>query len=113
MPSTIALMVVAPAVIPLTVWFWLLTAATAGFALWYVIVRPERGEPEASSGVADSSTSTPTGTVSGTLRATEAAGAPSTVIVALPVFVPLVAVMITLPGEIPVTIPSWLTVAFE
>ena len=58
--------------------------------------------------------STPTGTVSdGSASDTELAGVPSTLMVALPVFDPLVAVITTVPVARPLTMPSWLTVALE
>src|SRR3989442_543257 len=104
-PSEVAVIVAAPAVTPVTSPL-ALTVATAGLLLAQVTVRPLRGLPFASLGVAASCTVWPTCTdaVAG-LTVTDATGTVLTVIVAVPLCPSEVAVIVADPAATPVTRP--------
>ena len=90
------------------------TVAIEGLPLCQAMVRPLTNEPDESAGVAVACISVPTSRmVDGSDSWTVAAGAPSTPIVADAVLVSEVAVITTVPLAMPLTTPSWLTVALE
>src|SRR5205807_1320167 len=111
LPSLVAVIVADPGVIPETR-PPLLTVATAVLELDHVTVRPESGFPPASFGVAVSCTVWPacTEAVAG-VTSTDATGTGVTVIVEVPLFPSLVAVIVAVPGVTPDTSPLLLTVA--
>src|SRR5207245_11072773 len=90
----------------------LLTVAPDVLELDHVTVRPESGAPFASLGVAVSCTVWPacTEAVAG-VTSTDATGTGVTVIVEVPLFPSLVAVIVAVPGVPPDTSPLLLTVA--
>src|SRR5437773_5040713 len=104
-PSLVALIVMEPGVTPLTRPL-LLTVATAVLELDHVTVRPERGAPLASFGVAVSCTVWPacTDAVAG-VTSTDATGTGVTVIVEGPLLPSLVALIGAEPGVTPETSP--------
>src|SRR5438552_2153678 len=110
-PSLVAVIVAEPGVTPDTSPL-LLTVATAVLELDHVTVRPESGFPPASLGVAVSCTVWPacTEAVAG-VTSTDATGTGVTVIVEVPLFPSLVAVIVAVPGVTPDTSPLLLTVA--
>src|SRR5205823_2069131 len=110
-PSLVAVIVAIPTTIPVTrpVAF---TLATLAALLAHVTVRPVRGLPFASFGVAVSCTVCPAWTVAvAGLIVTAATATGVTVIVAAPLFPSLVAVIVAAPAVSPVTSPPALTVA--
>src|SRR5438046_3706093 len=110
-PSLVAVIVAEPATFAVTSPV-LLTVATAVLLEAHVIVRPVRMLPLASLRVAVSCTVWPACTLAeGGVTVTEATGAPATVMLAVPLWPSLVAVMITDPAVTPVTSPLPLTVA--
>src|SRR6266576_148212 len=110
-PSLVAVIVAEPAAIPVTRPLGL-TVAAAVLSLDHVTVRPDRVLPFASLGVALSCTVFPAATrAEAGETATEATGTTVTVIVAVPVFVSLVAVIVAEPAAMPVTRPLPLTTA--
>src|SRR2546422_1040623 len=110
-PPLVAVIVAVPAVSPVTSPL-ALTVATVALLLAQVTVRPVRGLPFASLGVAASCTVWPTCTdaVAG-LTVTDATGTVLTVIVAEPLCPSLVAVIVDEPAGTPVTSPLPLTLA--
>src|ERR1041385_494002 len=112
-PSLVAVMVAEPAATPLTTPL-LLTPATEVLLLAQVTVRPDSALPFTSLGVAVSCTLPPTSTdaVAG-LTLTDATGTFATVMLAVPLFPSLVAVMVAVPATFPVTSPLELTVATD
>src|SRR5436309_573319 len=110
-PSLVALIVMDPGVTPETRPL-LLTVATAVLELDHVTVRPERGVPLASFGVAVSCTVWPACTeAEGGVTSTVATGTFVTVTDEVPLFPSLVAVIVAVPGVTPDTSPLLLTVA--
>src|SRR5438874_2181226 len=110
-PSLVALIVMEPGVTPETRPL-LLTVATAVLELDHVTVRPESGFPPASLGVPVSCTVWPACTEAvGGVTSTDATGTGVTVIVEVPLFPSLVAVIVADPGVTPETSPLLLTVA--
>src|SRR5213083_1572021 len=110
-PSLVAVIVAEPGVTPETSPL-LLTVATAVLELDHVTVRPESGAPFASFGVAVSGTVWPACTdAEGGVTSTVATGTGVTVIVEVPLFPSLVAVIVADPGVTPETSPLLLTVA--
>src|SRR2546422_404295 len=110
-PSLVAVIVAAPTATPVTSPVTD-TVAIAVFALAHVITRPLSTFPAASFGVAVSCTVPPTymlGVVG--LTATEATGTKLTVTAVVPLCPSLVAVIVTLPADWPVTRPLALTPA--
>src|SRR5207253_1977512 len=90
----------------------LLTVATVVLFEAHVTVRPVKTLPFASLRVAVSCTVWPAGTLAeGGVTVTEATGAPATVMLAVPLWPSLVAVMVTDPAVTPVTSSLPLTVA--
>src|SRR5438067_12214264 len=104
-PSLVALIVMEPGVTPLTRPL-VLTVATDVLELDHVTVRPERGSPLASFGVAVSCTVWPacTEAVAG-VTSTDATGTFATVLVDVLLFPSLVAVIVADPGVTPETRP--------
>src|SRR5438552_1604766 len=110
-PSLVAVIVAEPGVPPGTRPL-LLTVATAVLELDHVTVRPERGAPLASFGVAVSCTVWPACTeAEGGVTSTVATGTFVTVTDEVPLFPSLVAVIVAEPGVTPETRPPLLTVA--
>src|SRR5436309_280396 len=110
-PSLVALIVMEPGATPLTRPL-VLTVATAVLALDHVTVRPERGAPLASFGVAVSCTVWPACTdAEGGVTSTVATGTFVTLIDEVPFLPSLVAVIVAEPGVTPDTSPLLLTVA--
>src|SRR5439155_7616485 len=110
-PSLVAVIVADPGVTPETSPL-LLTAATDVLELDHVTVRPERGAPLASFGVAVSCTVCPACTEAvGGVTSTDATGTGVTVIVEVPLLPSLAAVIVAVPGVTPDTSPLLLTVA--
>src|SRR5207244_8879355 len=110
-PSLVAVIVAVPGVTPDTSPL-LLTVATAVLELDHVTVRPERGAPLASFGVAVSCTVWPACTeAEGGVTSTVATGTFVTLIDEVPLFPSLVAVIVAVPGVTPDTSPLLLTVA--
>src|SRR5438132_1245170 len=110
-PSLVAVIVADPGVTPETRPL-LLTVATAVLELDHVTVRPERGAPLASFGVAVSCTVWPACTeAEGGVTSTVATGTFVTVIDEVPLLPSLVAVIVADPGVTPETTPLLLTVA--
>ena len=110
-PSLVAVIVAEPVATaltnPLTE-----TVATVALLLVQVTVRPLKGLPLASSGVAVSCCVAPTMSVAdGGLTATEATGTALTLIAAVPFFPSLVAVIVAEPGPTALTSPLPSTVA--
>src|SRR5437016_7346533 len=103
LPSMVAVIVAEPGVTPETSPL-LLTVATAVLERDHVTVRPESGFPPASLGVAVSCTVWPacTEAVAG-VTSTDATGTGATVIVEVPLFPSLVAVIVADPGVTPET----------
>src|SRR5207253_8509760 len=92
----------------------LFTAATAVLELDHVTVRPERGAPLASFGVAVSCTVWPACTeAEGGVTSTVATGTFVTVTDEVPLFPSLVAVIVAVPGVTPETSPLLLTAATD
>src|SRR5439155_22359968 len=92
----------------------LLTVATAVLELDHVTVRPERGAPLASFGVAVSCTVWPACTdAEGGVTSTVATGTVVTVTDEVPLLPSLVAVIVAVPGVTPDTGPPLLTVATD
>src|SRR5207248_1425680 len=112
-PSLVALIVMEPGVTPLTRPL-VLTVATDVLELDHVTVRPESGFPPASLGVPVSCTVWPacTEAVAG-VTSTDATGTGVTVIVEVPLFRSLVALIVVEPGVTPLTRPLLLTVATD
>src|SRR6266498_807146 len=111
-PSLVAVIVAEPATTPVTRPLLVFTVATELLLLVQLTARPERVLPPASFGVAVSCTVCPTGTLAvAGLTATEATDTGVTVTVALPVWPPLVAVIVADPAVRPATRPLELTVA--
>src|SRR6059058_1958114 len=112
-PSLVAVIVAVPGVTPDTSPL-LLTVATAVLELDHVTVRPERGAPLASFGVAVSCTVWPACTdAEGGVTSTVATGTFVTLIDEVPLFPSLVAVIVSEPGVTPETRPPLLTVATD
>src|SRR5437764_550123 len=89
-----------------------LTVATPVWSLAHVMVRPESGLPLASRGVAVSCTAPPVWIVCDAGdTVTAATGTGVTVMLAVPLFPSLVAVIVAVPAAFPVTSPLALTVA--
>src|SRR5439155_2599211 len=110
-PSLVAVIVADPGVTPETRPL-LLTVATAVLELDHVTVRPERGAPLASFGVAVSCTVCPACTdAEAGVTSTDATGTCVPVTVEVPLFPSLVAVIVAVPGVTPDTRPLLLTVA--
>src|SRR6266576_1639239 len=110
-PSLVAVIVAEPATLVVTSPL-LLTVATVVLFEAHVTVRPVKTLPFASLRVAVSCTVWPAGTLAeGGVTVTEATGAPATVMLAVPLWPSLVAVMVTDPAVTPVTSPLPLTVA--
>src|SRR5947208_14482040 len=110
-PSLVAVIVAVPGVTPDTSPL-LLTVATAVLELDHVTVRPERGSPLASFGVAVSCTVWPACTeAEGGVTSTVATGTFVTVTGEVPLFPSLVAVIVAVPGVTPDTSPLFLTAA--
>src|SRR5947199_328356 len=110
-PSLVAVIVAEPGVTPETRPL-LFTAATAVLELDHVTVRPERGAPLASFGVAVSCTVWPACTeAEGGVTSTVATGTFVTVTDEVPLFPSLVAVIVAEPGVTPETRPLLLAVA--
>src|SRR5205823_1194426 len=111
LPSLVAVIVAEPGVPPDTRPL-LLTVATAVLEVGHVTVRPERGAPLASFGVAVSCTVWPACTdAEGGVTSTVATGTFVTVTDEVPLFPSLVAVIVAVPGVTPDTSPLLLTVA--
>src|SRR5205823_1075529 len=111
LPSLVAVIVAEPGVPPDTRPL-LLTVATAVLEVGHVTVRPERGAPLASFGVAVSCTVWPACTdAEGGVTSTVATGTFVTVTDEVPLFPSLVAVIVAEPGVTPETRPLLLTVA--
>src|SRR6266516_2735425 len=110
-PSAVAVIVATPAATPDTTPLEL-TVATAVLLLDQLMTRPESGVPLASFGVAVSGTVCPTCTLADAgATATDATGALLTVMLALPLWPSLVAVMVAEPVATAVTSPLEPTVA--
>src|SRR6266568_3210101 len=110
-PSEVAVIVATPAATPDTTPLEL-TVATAVLLLDQLMTRPESGVPLASFGVAVRGTVCPTCTLADAgVTATVATGALLTVMLALPLWPSLVAVMVAEPVATAVTSPLELTVA--
>src|SRR6266480_4599552 len=110
-PSLVAVIVAEPATFAVTSPVPV-TVATAVLLLAHVTERPVRMVPLASRRVALSCTVWPTGTLADAgLTVTDATGTPLTVMLAVPLWPSLVAVMVTAPATTPVTNPLLLTVA--
>jgi len=110
-PSLVAVIVAEPATFALTSPVPV-TVATAVLLLAHVTERPVRMVPLASRRVALSCTVWPTGTLADAgLTVTDATGTPLTVMLAVPLWPSLVAVMVTAPATTPVTSPLLFTVA--
>src|SRR5438128_1865202 len=112
-PSLVAVIVAEPGVTPETRPL-LLTAATDVLELDHVTVRPESGFPPASLGEAVSCTVWPACTdAEGGVTSTDATGTGVTVIVEVPLFPSLAAVIVAEPGVTAETRPLLLTVATD
>src|SRR5205809_2896432 len=110
-PSLVAVIVAEPATFAVTSPVPV-TVATAVLLLAHATERPVRMAPLASRRVALSGTVWPTGTLAGAgLTVTDATGTPLTVMLAVPLWPSLVAVMVTAPATTPVTSPLLFTVA--
>src|SRR5438876_409137 len=110
-PSLLAVIVAVPGVPAVTSPFPL-TVATAALLVAHVTVRPVRGLPLASFGVAVSCTACPTVTLAAAgLTATDATGTTVTVIAAVPLCPSQAAVTVAAPAATPVTTPLLFTVA--
>src|SRR5439155_14890016 len=110
-PSLVAVIVAVPGVTPDTSPL-LLTVATAVLELDHVTVRPERGVPFPSFGVAVSCTVWPACTeAEAGVTSTDATGTFVTVTDEVPLFPSLFAVIFPAPGVTPETRPLLLTVA--
>src|SRR2546430_13857154 len=89
-----------------------LTAATAALLVAQLTARPLSALPAESRGVAVSGTDPPTATLAEPgLTLTDATGTATTVTAALPLLPPLVAVIVAVPAETPVTSPLLFTPA--
>jgi len=111
LPSLVAVIVAVPAVTAVTSPL-ALTVATAALLVAHVAVRPVNVLPFASFIVADSCTVWPTVTVGAAgLTVTKATGTLDTVMVEVPLFPSLVAVIVAVPTVIPVVSPLLVTVA--
>src|SRR5207247_388283 len=109
-PSLVAVIVALPAATPPTSPL-VLTVATAALLVAHVPVRPVSGLPDASLGVAVSCTVAPTCTLADAgVTATEATGTLVTEMADVPLFPPLVAVIVAEPTATPVTKPLLPTV---
>jgi hypothetical protein len=110
-PSLVALIVAVPGATPVTS-PELLTTAIAGALLPQVTTRPLKGVPAPSRGVAVSCVVAPAGIEAEPgVTETDATATPVIVMVALPDFVSLVAVIVAVPAETAVTSPLLLTEA--
>src|SRR3989440_8426334 len=110
-PSLVAVIVAEPATFPVTSPVPV-SVATGVLLLAHVTVRPVRMVPLASRRVALSCTVWPAGTLADAgLTVTDATGTPLTVMLAVPLWPSLVAVMVTDPAVTPATSPLPLTVA--
>src|SRR6266852_4973549 len=110
-PSLVAVIVAEPTVTPVTRPF-ALTVATAGVLLAQVTVRPDKGFPLASLGVAVSCSVDPTCTLAvAGLTLTAATGTGTTVMADVPFCPSLVAVIVAEPAVTPVTSPLLVTLA--
>src|SRR5438876_6796690 len=110
-PSLVAVIVAEPATFALTSPVPV-TVATGVLLLAHVTERPVRMVPLASRRVAVSCCVCPAGTLADAgLTVTDATGTPLTVMLAVPLWPSLVAVMVTAPATTPVTSPLLLTVA--
>src|SRR2546422_7478028 len=110
-PSLVAVIVAAPATFAVTSPVPV-TLATGVLLPAHATARPVRMVPLASRRVALSCTVWPTGTLADAgLTVTDATGTPLTVMLAVPLWPSLVAVMVTAPATTPVTSPLLLTVA--
>src|SRR5207249_8570066 len=110
-PSLVAVIMAVPGVTPDTSPL-LLTVATVVLELDHVTVRPERGFPPASLGVAVSCTVWPACTdAEGGVTSTDATGTWVTVTDEVPLLPSLVAVIVAVPGVTPDTSPLLLTAA--
>ena len=111
LPSLVAVMIAEPAVTPVTSPLPL-TVATPVVPLTQLIVRPVSGVPFASCGVAVSCTVAPCGTLADAgLTLTDATGTVDTVMLEVPLWPSLVAVILAAPATFAVTTPLALTVA--
>ena len=111
LPSLVAVIVAVPTPAPVTSPV-ALTVATPVWSLAHVMVRPESGVPLASRGVAVSCTAPPVWIVCDAGdTVTAATGTGVTVMLAVPLFPSLVAVIVAVPAAFPVTSPLALTVA--
>src|SRR6266536_4163024 len=111
LPSLLAVIVAVPAAPPVTSPFPL-TVATVASLVAHVTVRPVRGLPFASFGVAVSCTVCPAVTLAAAgLTAIEATGTTVTVIAAVPLCPSHAAVTVAAPAATPVTTPLPFTVA--
>src|SRR5216117_3904128 len=111
LPSLVAVIVAEPATFALTSPVPV-TVATAVLLLAHVTERPVRMVPLASRRVALSCTVWPTGTLADAgLTVTDATGTPLTVMLAVPLWPSLVAVIVTAPATTPVTSPLLFTLA--
>src|SRR6266513_2797104 len=109
--SLVAVIVAAPAATPVTTPLEL-TVATATSLVAQLTTRPLSAFPAESLGVALSGTELPTATLAvAGLTLTVATGTTTTVTAALPLFPPLVAVIVAVPAETPVTRPLPFTLA--
>src|SRR2546425_3536792 len=112
-PSLVAVIVAEPATFAVTSPVPV-TVATGVLVLAHVTVRPVRMLPVASRRVAVSCCVWPAGTLADAgLTVTDATGTPLTVMLAVPLWPSLVAVMVTAPATTPVTSPLLLTVAIS
>src|SRR5438876_3293474 len=110
-PSILAVIVAVPGVPAVTSPFPL-TVATAALLVSHVTVRPVRGLPLASFGVAVSCSACPAVTIAAAgLTATDATGTTVTVIAAVPLCPSQAAVTVAAPAATPVTTPLLFTVA--
>src|SRR2546421_8671378 len=110
-PSLVAVIVAEPATFPVTSPVPV-SVATGVLLLAHVTERPVRMLPLASRRVALSCTVWPAGTLADAgLTVPDATGTPLTVMLAVPLWPSLVAVMVTAPATTPVTSPLLLTVA--
>src|SRR5437763_15762177 len=111
LPSLVAVIVAEPAATPVTTPLEL-TAATAALLVAQLTARPLSALPAESRGVAVRGTDPPTATLAEPgLTLTDATGTATTVTAALPLFPPLVAVIVAVPAETPVTSPLLFTPA--
>src|SRR2546428_194076 len=108
-PSLVAVMVAAPAALPVTSPL-ALTVAMAPLLVAHVTTRPVSTLPAASLGVAVNCTACPTVRLAAAgLTATDATGTTLTVIAAVPLWPSLVAVIVAVPAAAPLTSPLPLT----